>query len=1139
MAKKNFYAVAVGRNVGIYETWQDCQQNIKGFSNAKYQGFSKLDDAVNWYKENGGDMSALSKEYGGSFADTAATPEPSSQIQKINARLARELENLSLAKACFKLAECELLEAEERVKKTEAELAELKARIEPAKNFDVETTTQSNVTDDFKIFRDKYGFQHLNDAQIDAVQTVNGKSLLFAVPGSGKTTVLIARAGYLLYGQKDFSINADMLMNLTFTRAAAAEMSDRFVKIFQTVRAPDFRTIHSFCYKIIYELKQRGFPIPPNVIDSDAQENFRAKHSDTDDDEINFFMPAENKITSYDVFKEFSKHFKPKLPYRDDSIREKIFSVITSIKNRRLKLEDYEKKIVTIDQHRYSVVKIFDAYQDELKKRNCMDFDDMLIYSLLGLERYPDLLENIRRQYSYWSIDEAQDNSKLQNDLISLLVGDGNLFMVGDDDQSIYNFRGSEPKLLLDYGERDDVKTMVTGTNYRSGKIIVDTTKNFIENNKRRAAKEMQPRTGAPCGRINFFTELPTEYFQYRHIVKRAVNCIRNGKSLAVIYRLNASSFPVMFWLKKYGIKFNVNKNYSEIAFGKVFGTVIGLMKLATNPSDFDAYKSCRYSLKISLKAENLKKAEQLIKNNIRIENVFDWAAEVQDNLKDLVKRAKIILQEIKKLSPAGATDYIIKKFIDVESSAVSRLRNYAVLAACAPYDTIEEFLKAHDELIRSANRASSDELITLTSMHSAKGLEFDNVIIIDSWEKIMNKPFLQDEDEFGYNDDEEERRLFYVAATRAKTTLDICVVQNYFGCKEEPSSFVTELAQSYEIATGQSVRALPVKINNEPITKFKFTTYENQQKLNFQHLSELLQNVQAVSFMRSIDLPEIFNSAVLDWFKVSSLNELRGQRLYNLKAQEISYTDNQETLYGGRVDNYILVYMLVNFYKVWAPLWELFKQNKLPTSLKILELGAGPGTSMISLIYFYQLLSVDNPEIQFTINYYVVERESDFVTACQNLTTNFAKHSRMKILKNNYNFKVKCRFATEDIYSFAETSPDEKDYDLILESNVLNGNENIQQDKTDKLILALADKLADKGSLILIEPGKNINFAELKRIGYLIARHRKFSCRVEPRKTKVLVDNMTLVKSVKELGLRNDKRDEHWFSYTIFGKGD
>ena len=1146
MAKKNFYAVTVGRKIGIYESWQDCQQNIKGFRNAKYQGFAKLDDALTWYKENGGDMSALPEEYRSFFVDTLESEiNPASEtqtqisddprIQEINARLARELENLSLAKERFRKAELELHEAEERVKKTEAELAELQARLEPAKNFDVEKTTQSNVTDDFKIFCDKYGFQHLNSAQIDAVQTVNGKALLFAVPGSGKTTVLIARAGYLLYGQKDFQINADMLMNLTFTRAAAREMSERFVKLFQTGRAPDFRTIHSFCYRIISELKQRGFPIPPNVIDSDAQENFRVKHSDTDDDEINFLPPAGNRITSYDVFKEISKHFNPKLPYRDDSLREKIFSVITSIKNRRLKREDYENKFVTINQHRYSVAKIFDAYQAELKKRDCMDFDDMLIYSLQGLEMYPDLLEKIRLKYSYWSIDEAQDNSKLQNDLLSLLVGDGNLFMVGDDDQSIYNFRGSEPKLLLNYRERDDVKTMVTVINYRSGKIIVDTAKSFIENNVCRAPKKMQPRSNAPCGRINFFTEFPTESHQYRHIVKRAANCIRNGKSLAVIYRLNVSSFPVMFWLKKYGIKFNVNKNYSEIAFGKVFGTVIGLMKLATDPSDFDAYKVCRHQLKIDLNKENFYKTEQFIKNHKRIENILDWAAEVQDNLKGLVKRAKIILQEIKKLSPANATRYIIEKFIKLETSPVSRLRNYAALAACAPYDTIEEFLKAHAELLEDAKRESSDELVTLTSMHSAKGLEFDNVIIIDSWEKIMNKPFLQDEDEFGYNDDEEERRLFYVAATRAKTTLDICVVKRYFGCTEEPSYFVTELAQSYEIATNESVRPLPVKTDLEPLAKFKLSmkTVAAESQLNFQKLSAILQNVQSVSFMRSIDLPDAFNGAVLNWFNVSSLNELRGTRLMNLKAQEISYTDNQETVYHGRVDSYILVYMLVNFYKVWAPLWDLLRQERIKPSLKVLELGAGPGTSMISLIYFYQLLAVDNPDVQFKIDYDVVEREEDFLTACKSLVKSFMEKSRLPNLHLNW------RTARKDIYDFADNSPDDKGYNLILESNVLNGNENLQQDKTDKLIFELADKLADKGSLILIEPGKNINVAELKRIGCLLAKYKKFLCRVNPRKIKVLVDKISLLKNVKELGLRYDKRDEHWFSYTIFGKGD
>ena len=562
------------------------------------------------------------------------------------------------------------------------------------------------------------------------------------------------------------------------------------------------------------------------------------------------------------------------------------------------------------------------------------------------------------------------------------------------------------------------------------------------------------------------------------------------------------------------------------------------------------------------------------------LENILDWAVEVQPDLKNYIEKAQKHLHEINSKAPVEAAKYILLNLISPEeNSAVNRLRNYALLAACIPYKTIEEFLDIHFELLEYAKSDNSNmDLVTLTSMHSAKGLEFDNVIIVDSLEKIINIPFTRSADELDYSDEEEERRLFYVAITRAKKILDICVVESYFGNFEYPSEFITELVQCYEIVLNKSVQELPINPISETLPKFKypkiyygvligrksgvfdnwlevesfvknykgskykrFTSLEEAERyvygetktpqLKFQTLQSILQSVQSVPFIRSIDLPVSFNAAVLDWFNVQSLKELRGQRLSKLKFQTISYTDNQETTYHGRVDYYILVYMLVNFYKVWAPLWDLLRQRYIGNSLKILELGAGPGTSMISLINFYQLLASNNPEQQFTLNYNIVEREEDFINACESLLKKFMARSEIPNLKINWNI------VKDDIYCFTENSTDNQKYDLILESNVLNGNENLLQEKTDKLIFSLADKLDDEGSLILIEPGKNINVEELKRIGYSLTECKNFSYRIKPRKIKVLVDKIHLLKIVKDLGLRSDNRDEHWFSYAIFGR--
>lgn len=762
MAKKKFYSVVSGYAAGIYEDWETCEKNIKGFSKAKYKGFSNREDAANWYKENGGDISFLSEQ-------------------------------------------C------------------------------IEKKTALNANADFENFFVDYGFENLNTVQKNAVQTVNGKSLLFAVPGSGKTTVIIARTGYLLYGQKDFPITADMLVNLTFTRAAATEMIERYSKNFDKLEAneiPIFKTIHSFCWsEIIPELKFRNFPMPHNLINNDPQENFKIMSSDTNNDfqnqPENTLPPQKsirkkNDITLYSILKNVLKHFK--LPFRDDTVREKISCIITLIKNRQLTRDEYQALVVTIKNTPFSVAKIFETYQAELNNRQCMDYDDMLSYSLEGLRQYPDLLEKIRNKYLYWSVDEAQDNSKLQNELISLLVGKtGNLFVVGDDDQSIYSFRGAEPKFLLEY-KKTSTKVLVMNVNYRSGKNIVRVAKAFIEKNKCREPKEIIAAENAAFGKINFFTALPTLNHQYLHILKRAANCIRNGKSLAVIYRLNASSFPVMFWLRKYGINFQVKKDYQEIAYGKIFRYIISLLTFAIYPSDFDAFKNCRYLLKIFLTNNSFEIYARQIEQNIYVENILDWAAEVQPDLKNYIEKAKIYLQEIKSKTPFDAVKYILQNLIVPKSSAASRLRAYGILAACIPFKTIEEFLAVHFELLENAQRGKFvKELITLTSMHSAKGLEFDNVIIIDEWNEIVNQQSAKNSDELEYTDAEEERRLFYVAVTRAKKILDICVVKKYFENVEEPADFIIELAQCYEFVADKSVRELPINPDIETFPEYKF----------------------------------------------------------------------------------------------------------------------------------------------------------------------------------------------------------------------------------------------------------------------------------------------------------------------------
>ena len=1170
MSKKRFYAVVQGFTPGVFDNWDNCEKSIKGYKGQKYKGFSSEKEAVNWYRDNGGNMELLSlnkskKESHGKSVEKDAIENTSYECDNAPESVIHNEHNSLIAKLKIKLSTLR--------------------------------TSDSDITEDFKEFCVNYPqFKRLSLSQKIAAQTVTGKSLLFAVPGSGKTTVLIAHAGFLVYGQKSRPITPDRLMNLTFTVPAAREMANRYKREFHPAadKQPAFRTIHSFCYsEILPALKAHGYSVDLDLVDTSKKAIQNAMAIDYDDDAETYQEekakpgdnPSSGKATSYSILKAVMKRFH--LSARDETVREKVSSLITSIKNRQLSPEDYADKVISIKKEEYYVKEIYEAYQEELKKNNCMDFDDMLQYSLLGLQLYPNVLKEIQSKYSYWSIDETQDNSKLQNTLLSLIVGDaGNLFVVGDDDQSIYNFRGAEPTLLLRYGVKGNVKAMVMDTNYRSCSLIVNVAKNFIEENINRANKQMSSKSNAARGEINFVANLPSEQHQYRYIVETAMSCIREEKSLAIIYRQNASAFPLMFWLKKYNIKFHVAKDYQELAYGKVFRDIINIMKLAVEPGNWEAFNSCRFALKIFVEKDVLVRLSRYIKNGHHVQSVLDWITEKQENLRSRVICAKNILDQIKSKSPFEAVKYLLEEVFCKKAtstpSATDRLRGYAVLAACVPYRTIAEFLSMHSMLLDEAKSDNDiNSCITLTSMHSSKGLEFDHVMIVDAWEDIIQGDHGKKYNEFDYEDAEESRRIFYVAITRAENTLDFLMPQKYFGNAEKPCRFIVDLMQAYEMFANASVQHLPKQIpaldssfslhlpqvyygvrrgvqtgvfDNWTDTKRAVEGYAGQEykkfyslneaenyvkryadagiPLSFPTLSSMMSDMHPETFMCPVDLPTALTVAILQWFGVHSLFELTPDRVRAIKTQRIAYTDKQETNYQGKVDYYILAYMIVNFYKVWAPLQKLLKSQRIKTTLKILELGAGPGTSAISLIYFFQLLARDNPKQNFSLYYNIVEREEDFIAALKSLMSNYLRQSVV------HNLQIKWSVQKEDIYSFAQNMPNENEYDLIIESNVLNGNENLQSQKSQHFASELANNLAEGGSLILIEPGKTINAKELESIEDSLCCYDFICCDISACKAKVIVKDISLYTAVKQLGLRNDKRDEHWFTYSLFRKG-
>ena len=311
---------------------------------------------------------------------------------------------------------------------------------------------------------------------------------------------------------------------------------------------------------------------------------------------------------------------------------------------------------------------------------------------------------------------------------------------------------------------------------------------------------------------------------------------------------------------------------------------------------------------------------------------------------------------------------------------------------------------------------------------------------------------------------------------------------------------------------------------------KCKASPKDSCQPLRYQRLADILPNNEQ-NCMRPLDMPKSLIHSILDWFHVTALENMPEDQLQAIKEQNIIYSDGQETGYQGeRADNYLLAYMPANFFKIWLPLWNLLQKQCLGTKLKVLDLGAGPGTSTFSLWCFFSLLARDNPDREFVLDCCAVERESSFVKIMQSLDATY----RSSVQTDN--LRINLRVDQKDIYNYAACEKGQ--YDLVMESNVLNCNEAISWDKQKSLPLVLMNKLKEPGTLILLEPGKEKNRNALGAIQRLLANYPIMECVVPPKIHAVPLGGLSLLKSAEKLDIRHTHQEKHWFSYAIFQKG-
>ncbi len=597
---------------------------------------------------------------------------------------------------------------------------------------------------DFLEFKEKFNIQ-LNEQQLAAVKSVEGYVLLLAVPGSGKTTVLVARLGYMIYC---LGIDPRSILTMTYTVAATHDMRERFCAVFgeELREALEFRTINGVCAKIIasYEQLTRG----------------RAFTLVTDEKELAAALSA--------IYKECTGEFPT------ESDMKGVRAMVTYAKNMLLSAEEVE----AMDEEGLPFSKIYQKYNAMLKAQRLMDYDDQMVYAHKILRMYPEILARVAKRYRFVCVDEAQDTSKIQHAIISLLAkSNGNLFMVGDEDQSIYGFRAAYPQALLSFeAEHEGAKVLKMEENFRSGAKIVAAADKFIEKKALRHPKNMRARR-TDAGEVREIA-LSAKSSQYVYLLKAARAC---REETAVLYRDNESALPIIDILERYGVPYKTRALDTSFFTSRAVQDITNIVRFAYDRCDTEAFMQIYYKINTHLnKAAAAAACEYCAREGM---NVLDAVWEIGKVNMGTLKSCKAMKSHLDMLC-AERADRAVERIVNymgygeyLDRMGIKRSKAEILAAIGAGEQTAKNLILRLSELAEIARERKNptDCHFTLSTIHSAKGLEYDTVYLADVCdgafpEQIVVNPKSAEKEALA--EYEEERRLFYVGATRAKNKL-------------------------------------------------------------------------------------------------------------------------------------------------------------------------------------------------------------------------------------------------------------------------------------------------------------------------------------------------------------------------------
>lgn len=612
----------------------------------------------------------------------------------------------------------------------------------------------------------------LNRGQDEAIKHGNGPCMVLAPPGSGKTLIVTERTRYLI---EESGVRPDQILVITFTRYAAREMKERFERLTAGKNYPvTFGTFHSIFYGIL----KCAYGIGAN----------------------NLMSEKESSVLLQEVLDRTDIESTPEVEDEEELVRE-LLREVGMVKNGLCHLKDFHSKYLTQDEF----AEVFRSYEHQKKELKKFDFDDMLVQCYALFRKKPEILQGWQKRFQYILIDEFQDINRVQYEVIRMLAAPRyNLFVVGDDDQSIYGFRGAKPELML-YMKQEfpSLRTISLTVNYRSTEFITGAAARVILHNDTRFYKRVQSFRGR--GQNVHVQEVLDEQEEAQYVTEEIQKKLDQGikpGEIAVLFRAAVQARMISEILSEHRIPFEMRDYVTNFYRHFIVKDMMAYLQLAAGKRDRSLFLTiCNRPLRYL--ARNSMENRQ-----VNFENLRKFYCD-KDWMLDIIDQFDVDVRMMKNMAPYAAIQYIRKKIgyddflkeyaekhqiswkqlMDVMAELEERSKNFK------SYDEWEIHIAKYTQELEEQQakarkiKGERENKVQLMTIHSAKGLEFEDVFVIHANEGEIPHQKAEKKDEI-----EEERRLFYVALTRAKNNLCISYITQKNGNSIKPSRFVEEL---------------------------------------------------------------------------------------------------------------------------------------------------------------------------------------------------------------------------------------------------------------------------------------------------------------------------------------------------------